>query len=516
MSLLVLPILVPLIAGAILLAVKDSAARVVIGIISGVITLITTGLIALKTGQGEIVVNQMAGWKAPYGIALVADGLSGPLVFVVAIFSLLTVIFVASTLRVQPVRATKQEKAQTMLNKAREVLGTQALLQFLFAGVNMSLLTGDLFNLFVAFEVMLLASYGLMLLGGETPQLRQGYKYVIVNLVASSLFVAGAGMAYGLFGTLNLADISQRVAEHGPDLRVTLVAALLALVFATKAAVFPLGFWLPDSYPTPPVAIGAFFAAVLTKVGVYALIRLFFLLFPEETTIQTVLLALGGITIIVGALGMLSRRRWRHTMAFANIASIGYLVAALFSGGQHGLTVGLFYLLTSISVMYLLFAVAGIAERVSALRYQIHGHMHVYPWLAAAYFVAALTMIGMPPTSGFLAKFGLLQGLFSRGGFVPVLVAALAIIGSFIILYTMMRIWETFFWGETEQTERVSVPKPVTAVAGVSTVIIIALAVFAGPLFDGAQAVTDQVVNRDVYIGAVLLDDAPPRLGGTK
>ena len=121
---------------------------------------------------------------------------------------------------------------------------------------------------------------------------------------------------------------------------------------------------------------------------------------------------------------------------------------------------------------------------------------------------------GMPPTSGFLAKFGLLQGLFARGGFVPVLVGALAIIGSFIILYTLMRIWETFFWGETEQTERVPVPKPVTAVAGVSTVIIIALAVFAGPLFDGAQAVTDQVTNRSVYIGAVLLDDAPPRLGG--
>src|SRR5699024_9936500 len=134
----------------------------------------------------------------------------------------------------------------------------------------------------------LLASYGLLLLGGELPQLREGFKYVIVNLVASSLFVAAAGLSYGLFGTLNLADISARVAEHGPDIRVTLVAALLALVFATKAAVFPLGFWLPDSYPAPPVAIGAFFAAVLTKVGVYALIRLFSLLFPEEAFIQTV------------------------------------------------------------------------------------------------------------------------------------------------------------------------------------------------------------------------------------
>lgn len=514
MSILVLPILVPLLAGAILLAVRNSTARVVIGVISGLIMVGVTGVVALRTLAGEIVVNQMAGWKAPFGIALVADSLSGPLVFVVSIFALLTVIFVATTLRVKPMNETKQSKALVILNKAREVLGTQALLQFLFAGVNMSLLTGDLFNLFVAFEVMLLASYGLLLLGGELPQLREGFKYVIVNLVASSLFVAAAGLSYGLFGTLNLADISARVAEHGPDIRVTLVAALLALVFATKAAVFPLGFWLPDSYPAPPVAIGAFFAAVLTKVGVYALIRLFSLLFPEEAFIQTVLLALGGITILVGALGMLSRRRWRHTMAFANIASIGYLMAALFSGGEQGLTVGLYYLLTSITVMYVLFAVAGIAERVSAIRFQISGHMHLYPWLAAAYFIAALTMIGMPPTSGFLAKLGLLQGLFARGGVIAVFVAVLALVGSLIILYTLMRIWESFFWGETDQTERVTVPRQITAVTGVATTILVALAVFAGPLFDGAAAVTSQLTDRDTYIGAVLLENVPPRMGG--
>ncbi|MEJ2287555.1 MAG: proton-conducting transporter membrane subunit [Deinococcales bacterium] len=179
----------------------------------------------------------------------------------------------------------------------------------------------------LAFEVMLVASYGLLLLGGELPQLREGFKYVVINVVASAVFVITAGMTYGLVGSLNLADIAQRVAAHGPDPRLTVLAALLALVFATKAAVFPLGFWLPNSYPVPPAAISAFFAAVLTKVGVYALVRTFTLMFPGEQLLPAVLLALGGVSMVVGALGAIARRRWRHAMAFANVASIGYLVA---------------------------------------------------------------------------------------------------------------------------------------------------------------------------------------------
>jgi len=357
MNVLALPVLLPLFGGSVLLLVRRSAVRRGLATAVSAATLAVSAIVAARTFHGEILVLQMASWAAPFGITLAADALAGLLLLASNVLALLTVVFAGSSLQHAPVRG-----GSALLNRAREAFGAQALLQFLFMGVNMSFLTGDLFNLFVAFEVMLLASYGLLLLGGELPQLREGFKYVVINLVASSVFVITAGMVYGLVGSLNMADIAGRIQAHGGDVRLSLMAALLALVFATKAAVFPLGFWLPNSYPVPPAAVSAFFAAVLTKVGVYALLRTFTLMFPAEHGIETALLALGGATMLVGALGMVARRRWRHAMAFANVASVGYLVAAAFVGTRAGTTAALYYLVNSIAVVFVLFLVASQAE----------------------------------------------------------------------------------------------------------------------------------------------------------
>ena len=500
MNLVAWPVLLPLVTAAALLFVNRSPRwRTILATSAALLTLIVDIVIVVRVLSGQVLVVQMAGWPAPYGISLVADGLSGIMVLLSGIIGLFTVLFAASSLQHPPRRGQG-----ALLNRARERLGAQALLQFLFMGVNMSFLTGDVFNLFVAFEVMLIASYGLLLLGGELPQLREGFKYVIINLVASAVFVLAAGLAYGLFGTLNMADIAVKLEEHGGDVRVTLVSLLLALAFATKAALFPLGFWLPNSYPTPPAAVSAFFAAILTKVGAYALIRSFTLMFPAEDYARLILLALAGATMLIGGFGALSRRRWRHLFAFANVASIGYLIMGAFGGGRAGLSAGLYYLVHSVLVMFALYLMAALGERIAGENYQVEGHLRAYPWLGAGYFVTALALAGIPPTSGFVGKFALITALFSQGGALRIIVAVSAVATSFLLLYAGMRVWQGFFWGEADAVHRVPLPGTMRAVTIVIVGLVLLLAVASGPIFSTMERVAAQLEGNQNYIRAVL------------
>ena len=508
MNVLALPVLLPLFGGAVLLLVRRSGVRRWLATAVSAATLAVSVIVAVRAFRGEILVLQMASWAAPFGITLAADGLAALLLLASNALALLTVVFAGSSLQHAPVRGDS-----ALLNRARDAFGAQALLQFLFMGVNMSFLTGDLFNLFVAFEVMLLASYGLLLLGGELPQLREGFKYVVINLIASSVFVITAGMVYGLVGSLNMADIAERIQAHGGDVRVTLLAALLALVFATKAAVFPLGFWLPNSYPVPPAAVSAFFAADLTKVGVYALLRTFTLMFPAEHAIEVALLALAGATMLAGALGMVARRRWRHAMAFANVASVGYLVAAAFIGTRPGMTAALYYLVNSIAVIFVLFLVAALAERVAGPNYRRHGHLGLYPWLGAGYFTAVLALTGLPPTSGFIGKFALVRAMLAVGGGLHVAVATAAVLTGLLLLYAATRIWREFFWGEADAVHRVAIPRAMSGVTVVAVALLLSLAVFAGPLYGLCGKVAGQLDGNVAYRAAVLIPDAPPRSG---
>ena len=499
MNLVAWPLLIPLVSAAVLLLLRDRRIRSVVAVAAALGTLAVDVAIGVRTFTGEVLVVQMAGWPAPYGISLVADGLTGLVLILSGVIGLLTVLFLAISLRHPPRRGTGP-----LLNRAREAFGAQALLQFLLMGVNMSFLTGDLFNLFVAFEVMLVASYGLLLLGGELPQLREGIKYVVINLVASALFVVAAGMAYGLFGTLNMADIATRLETHGPDPRVGLIALMIGLVFATKAALFPLGFWLPNSYPVPTAGVSAFFAALLTKVGAYSLIRTFTLMFPHERDAQLIVLTLAGITMLIGALGAITRRRWRHTLAFANVASIGYLVVGAFMGTSSGLSAALFYLIHSVLVVFALFLIAALAECIAGESYRAEGHLDIYPWLGVAFFVAALALAGVPPSSGFIGKFGLVRSLLEVGGTLRVAVAVSALVAGFCLLYAGMQIWRGFFWGASDAVHRVHLPRGATSVTGVAVVLVLALAVFGGPIFGAAERVAEQLDGNRDYLEAVL------------
>ncbi len=499
---LTLPVLLPLFGGALLLLLETPPARARASAVVALLTLLASLWLAVLSFSGKVLATQLGGWPAPYGVTLVADGLTGIMLLLSGLTGLLSTVYAGSSLQHTPRRGTSP-----LVNRLREKLGTPALLQFLFMGVNMSFLTGDLFNLFVSFEVMLIASYGLLLIGGTLPQLREGFKYVVVNLVASAIFVAAAGLAYGLFGTLNMADIALRLQGVTGDLRVTLVAALLALVFATKAATFPFGFWLPYSYPVVPGAVGAFFGAMLTKVGVYALLRLFTLLTPQETGLRNTLLLLAGLTILFGALGAVAQRRWRHLLAFANVASVGYLVMGLASGA---LAPTLYYLIHSVLVIFTLFLLAGLAELIAGERFGDHaeGHLGAYPLLGAVYFVAALALAGFPPTSGFIGKFALIQVLLETGGALRIGVATVATASGLLLLYAGMAVWRGFFWGDEDAVHEVALPRGMWWVTAFAGTLLVLLAVLSGPVYALSERVAAQLGTPEAYISSVLPQEA--------
>ena len=501
MNLVAVPILIPLVTASLLLLVRGRRARGVVGIAGAAGSFLTSIALLPPALEGEVRVLQMAAWAAPYGITLVVDGLAAWMLTLGTFVGLLTMVFAASSLRHAPRRGESH-----LLNRAREAFGHHALLHFLFMGVNMSFLTGDVFNLFVAFEVMLIASYGLILLGGELPQLREGFKYVVINLVASALFVVTAGLCYGLFGTLNMADIAGVAAEHAGDPRIPPVALLLAIVFTTKAAMFPFGFWLPNSYPAPAAATSAFLAAVLTKVGVYALLRVATLMFPGLQVLTTTVLALSAVTMLFGAFGLIARHRWRHAMAMANVASVGYILFGAVLGTVAGLGAALYYIAHSILVVFTLFVVAALAEKIAGGDVRAEGHLARYPWLGVGYFTAALALAGLPPTSGFIGKFGLIRSLFALEGGLTLAVAIVAVVAGFLLLYGSMQVWRTFFWGESDAVHVVPLPAPMRAVLVVAVGALVALALASGPIYRSAEAIATSIVAQGnaAYIAAVL------------
>lgn len=501
MNVIALPVLIPLFTAAVLLLVRGRRARGWLAVAGAFATLLVALGLLGPALQGDVRVVQMAEWAAPFGISLVVDGLSAWMLVLSTFVGLLTMLFAVSSLDHQPSRG----KSRT-LNRAREVFGHHALLQFLFMGVHMSLLSGDIFNLFVSFEVMLVASFGLMLLGGELPQLREGLKYVVISLVSSALFVVSAGLCYGLFGTLNMADIARIVAEHSGDPRVPFIGLMLAVVFTTKAAMFPFGFWLPNSYPTPAAATSAYFAAVLTKVGVYALLRVTTLMFPGMEVLQNVVLVLASATMLFGAFGLITRGRWRHAMAMANVASIGYILFGGVLGTHEGLTAAIYYLAHSVLLIFALFTIAALAEKIAGTHYRVGGHLSRYPWLGIGYFTAAIAMAGIPPTSGFIGKFGLVRALFTSGGALQAGVAVVAVVAGFLMLYGVMRIWSEFFWGESDAVHTVALPRMMRAVTGLAVASLIVLALASGPVYRAAEVVAGQmtVQGNATYIETVL------------
>jgi len=451
-------------------------------------------LLAYVDAHG-IQATMLGGYQAPYGIAFVADRL--------ACIMLCLSMTVGSVVLVYTCYTVTEDQQRHFFFPFFHVL---------LLGVNWSFLTGDLFNLFVAYEVMLIGSYGAMMVGATRQQVRQTMMYVAINLVGGALFVVGIALIYAVTGTLNMADLAERTAVLGGPraAMVTAASMVLLLVFALKAATFPVFSWLPDSYPVVPAGVNGYFAGLLTKVGVYSLLRVFVMVFRQEghAAATELLLALSGCTMLLGVLGALCQWEMRRILSWHIISQVGYMVmgiglAADARVAPAAVAATIFYVVHHIIVKSSLFLVAGVAEHVTGKSKLVDmgGVSTLAPAAAALFLVAALSLAGMPPFSGFLAKLVVLQAALEGHRFV---IVAIAVATSFLTLLSMLKIWSYVFWGKARRDGAAAGwygPAAATAVLVAATV---ALGLGAQPFLRLARDAAQEIVQPEAYIRAVL------------
>jgi multicomponent Na+:H+ antiporter subunit D len=372
---------------------------------------------------------QVGNWPAPYGISFVADMFSALMIVVTGLLGVGIVLY-----------------AMAAIDARRQRFGFFPLLQVLILGVSGAFLTGDFFNMYVWFEVMLIASFVLMALGSERPQLEGAIKYVTLNLVSSAWFLSATGVLYGTTGTLNMADLSRQLA--GPDANsiAGVATAMMMIAFGIKAALFPLFFWLPASYHTPPVAVTAIMAGLLTKVGVYALVRLCCLIVPGDMPqVQPMLMAVAAATMVTGVLGAAAQNDIRRILSFHIISQIGYMVLGLALFTPLALAGMVFYIVHHIIVKTNLFLVAGIVNRLAGSYdlTKLGGLYRKHFWVAMLFLIPALSLAGIPPLSGFWAKLVLIRAGLEVHEYA---VIAVALVVSLLTLFSMTKIWAEAFW----------------------------------------------------------------------
>lgn len=426
-----LPVLLPLATALGLLALgRPSRRRRGVAAAGAAAQLVVALYLVARTAGGDRLVQAVGHWSPPFGIALVADPLAAIMLSLGALTVLAGIVYGFLEMPV-----------------AHEHPLRLPLLQFLALGINLSFLTGDLFNLFVAFEILLIASYALLTLEADDWDVKQAFPYLALNVVGSTLFFAAAGLAYALFGTLNFAQIAERAPALVGDARLTTLAVLLTGVFGLKAGLFPLYYWLPSSYPTLPTPVAAIFSGMLTKVGIYVLIRLYATVLPHELTGLHALLAwLSGATMLLGVIGAISRNFIRGILSFHILSQVAFMTLALGFFTPLALTAAIFYIVHHIVVKGSLFLIGGTAallNRTDDLN-RMGGLWVAAPWLGAAFLVQALSLAGVPPLSGFWGKYLIVVEGLRLGEYA--LVAA-SIVASLLTLFSMLKIWLAAFWG---------------------------------------------------------------------
>lgn len=493
-ALLALPIVLP-IGGAALSILAGRSRRVqrVITISVLVAVLVASIVLLVRVDSGGTVAVGGGDWAAPIGITLVADRLSA-IMLVIAATMLLAVL----------VYAIGQPGAE------RHHVGFQPVYLVLAAGVFAAFLTGDLFNLFVAIEMMLTASYVLITLGGRLEQVRAGMTYIVISLIASGLFLAALAFTYAATGTVNMADLATKIAELPDGLRSGL-AVLFLVVFGIKAGLFPLFFWLPDSYPTAPSPVTAIFAGLLTKVGVYAIIRTQTLLFPQNSRPATLLLVLAGATMVVGVLGAIAQGDVKRILSFQIVSHIGYMVMGLGLFTSAGVAAAVLYTIHHIVAKTALFLTGGLIEHTggSSRLTALGGLIRTAPFLAVLFLVPALSLVGIPPLSGFAPKLALVEAAAAQSQY-PILGVALVV--SLLTLLSMVKIWSAVFWAPSTEPDATT-PQPGGRLGGpvlmvAPTVVLVALSVAiglaAGPLLELANRAAEDLLHPAGYFKAVL------------
>lgn len=428
--LVVAPVVVPLLTGAFLVMLrKQVGIQAWIGNLCLVLNLVFCAALLWRVAETGPLAMTMGRWLPPFGISFAADLTGVILAATAALVALACGIYATSD-----------------IDGTRSRYGFFPFFLLMMAGVNGAFLTGDIFNLYVWFEVLLIASFGLIVLGSEPVQLDGALKYAFLNLVATTLFLIATGYIYGTFGTLNMADLTDRIAQAPDNAPVTTIAALYLMAFAMKAAAFPLNFWLPASYHTPRIVVSAVFAGLLTKVGVYALLRVLVMMFAAERGqfaewIGWIAIA----TMLLGVMGALAQNDIRRLVAYLVISGIGAMLAGVALTGPHALPGAIFYAAHSMIVMAGLFLAAGvIGTRAGTFDLRALGGFYAAsPWLAGAFLVMCFSVAGLPPLSGFWPKIMLVKGALLPGAW---WLAAAILVSALLTSMAIIRVWLFAFW----------------------------------------------------------------------
>ncbi|BAM02817.1 proton-conducting transporter transmembrane domain-containing protein [Phycisphaera mikurensis] len=547
--LVTLPVLLPVLGSLVGLAAwRHVRVQRAANVVASVLLLLAAAELLRRAAGGQVLAARLGGWPSPVAITFVADVTSAIMVLLNGLVAVGAAVY-----------------ALGGIDRRREAAGFHPLMLGLFTSVSGAFLTADLFNLYVWFEVMLMSSFVLLALGGTRSQLKGALTYVTLSLVGSMFFLAGIGLTYAMLGTLNLAQLAERLAGAAEPQRYTPVAAVLLVAFLIKSAAFPFFAWLPASYHTPPPVISAVFAGLLTKVGVYVIIRFTALMFPaghpDAAVVASLLTWIAALTMVTGVLAAAAQGEVRRILSFHIISQIGYMLmgigiaggalaaaeaaqaagdperaGALRAAGAMAMTGAVFYVLHHIVVKANLFLVAGIIERRcgSGRLTRIGGLASASPRLSALFMVPALSLAGIPVLSGFWSKFVLVRAGLAAEAWA---IVAVSLLVSVMTLFSMMKIWSGAFWKPAPETgDTAAVPaaelarREAEAVGGRGwmeagsaflALVTVAIGLLAGPAIALAERGAEQLIGGTAYRDAALDRSPrgappPPRVGGTE
>ena len=510
-------VLVPLLGAALTLMVaRRQRLQIALASLTMLCSLaVSVALLVVVHFSDQTLVVQVGGWAAPFGISLVVDRLSALMVTVTSVVLIAVMAFSIG----QGAADGDEETPISIFYPTYLVLA---------AGVHNAFIAGDLFNLYVGFEILLVASFVLITLGGTVSRIRAGITYIVVSLVSSLLFLAAIAAIFGATGTVNFAELAVRIAQL-PDATQLILHFMLLIAFGIKAALFPLSFWLPDSYPSAPAPVTAVFAGLLTKVGVYAILRTESLLFITHD-LSTLLFVIAICTMLVGILGAVAQAGIRRLLSFTLVSHIGYMIFGIAIGTEAGWSATVYYIAHHILVQTTLFLVTGLIERVAGTATLTHlgGMLKRAPYVAVLFFIPMLNLGGLPPFSGFLGKLGLFiagaegTALGAPSGLVWTGMAVGAAT-SLLTLYALIRVWNLGFWRSQEEVDEsqqalsdhleespddiVSEQRDNTRIMNGATTLMVAvtvaMTVFAGPLFEYADSAAANLTEPDRYIEQV-------------
>ena len=428
-----LPIMIPFFAGIIMLFTgQRPLVHRVIATISSLLIIISAIWLVVLVHRNGTIATFLGDWAPPFGISVVIDMAAALLLLTTAIITLFTVIYSFQSIGVE-----------------REKFYYYVMVMFMISGVNGAFSTGDIFNMFVFFEVFLLASYVLITLGGTKIQLQEGFKYILVNMISSNFFVLALAYLYSVTGSLNMADIHTKLEGFEGDYSImSLLAVVFLFVFATKAGVFPLYFWLPGSYYAPPMPVLVLFGALLTKVGIYAIARTYSLFFIDNVEFtHQMLLLLALATIVMGSIGALSHADMKRIIIYNILIAVGVILVGVSMMDESGMLGAFYYLIHDMIIKAALFMLVGflIYRTGETNAERLGGLIKIHPITGWTFFIAALSLAGVPPLPGFYGKLFIVQSTFANDNYIA---GILVLVSSLVVLYSVIRIFISAFWGE--------------------------------------------------------------------